>query len=108
MDLTLKYMIRKRHTTTGKSGDEVLLWPELYLCVSNMRNANTELDRLTHSFPRNKITSPITLRRPIFRMLFMIKSVAIEDALKKLLPVIAICKHQNVQKVNIRKVKTIY
>lgn len=59
-----------------------------------MRKAKAALERLTHSFPRNKITSPITLTRPIRRMLFMINSVAIAEALKKLLPVIAICKCQ--------------
>jgi len=59
-----------------------------------MRKAKTALERLTHSFPRNKITSPITLTCPIRRMLFMINSVAIAEALKKLLPVIAICKCQ--------------
>jgi len=59
-----------------------------------MRNANKAHERLTHSFPRNKMTSPITLRRPIFRILFIIRSAAIEEAPKKLLPVIAICKCQ--------------
>jgi len=59
-----------------------------------MRKANRAHERLTHSFPRNKMTSPITLRRPIFRILFIIRSAAIEEALKKLLPVIAICRCQ--------------
>ena len=59
-----------------------------------MRKENTALERLTHSFPRNKITSPITLTRPIRRMLFIINSVAIAEALKKPLPVIAICRRQ--------------
>lgn len=40
------------------------------------------------------MTSPITLRRPIFRILFIIRSAAIEEAVKKLLPVIAICRCQ--------------
>lgn len=49
--------------------------------------------------------SPITLRRPIFKMLFMINSVAIEEALQKLLPVIAICRNQeDAQEVKIRQV----
>lgn len=36
------------------------------------------------------MTSPITFTLPIRRMLLMINSVAIADALQKLLPVIAI------------------
>ena len=55
-----------------------------------MRNAKRALERLTHSFPRNRMTSPITFTLPIRRMLLMINSVAIADALQKLLPVIAI------------------
>lgn len=57
-----------------------------------MRNPNKTLDRLTHNFPRDRITSPITLTFPILSMLFTISSVAIADDLKKLLPVMAICK----------------
>lgn len=60
-----------------------------------MRKAKTALDRLTHSFPRNKITSPITLTPPIRKMLFLIKFVAMDEAPKKLLPVIAICRKTN-------------
>lgn len=56
-----------------------------------MRIANKALDKLTHNFPRDRITSPTTLTFPILRMLFIIKSVAIADDLKKLFPVIAIC-----------------
>lgn len=83
--------VRER-TNTGNSGDEILLCEDLYLWVSSMRNAKRALERLTHSFPRNKMTSPITLTLPIRRMLLMINSVAMAEALQKLLPVMAICK----------------
>lgn len=59
-----------------------------------MRKAKTALERLTHNFPRKRITSPITLTFPIRRILLMINSVAMAEALQKLLPVIAICKSQ--------------
>lgn len=60
-----------------------------------MRKANTALERLTHNFPRNRITSPITFTLPIRSMLLMINSVAIEEARQKLFPVIAIYKNHN-------------
>jgi len=56
-----------------------------------MRNPNKAPDKLTHSFPSDRIISPTTLTFPIFSMLFIIKSVAIIEDLKKLLPVMAIC-----------------
>jgi hypothetical protein len=69
-----------------------------------MRKAKTALERLTHSFPRNNIMSPITLTCPIRRMLFLIKLVAIAEALKKLLPVIAICRCQaDIREVNVER-----
>lgn len=55
-----------------------------------MRKAKRALVRLTLSFPRKRITSPITFTFPILRMLLMIKSVAISEALKNPFPVIAI------------------
>jgi hypothetical protein len=60
--------------------------------VSSIKKANKAQKRLTHSFPRNKTTSPITFTFPIRNMLFIIRPVAIEEALQKLFPVIAICK----------------
>jgi hypothetical protein len=60
--------------------------------VSSIKNANKAQKRLTHSFPRNRITSPITFTFPIRNMLFIIRPVAIEEAWQKLFPVIAICK----------------
>lgn len=60
-----------------------------------MRKAKRALERLTHSFPRNRMTSPITFTLPIRRMLLIINSVAIADALQKLLPVIAIYMNKN-------------
>jgi hypothetical protein len=59
-----------------------------------MRKAKRALERLTHNFPRSRITSPITFTLPIRRMLLRISSVAIAEASQKLLPVIAICKSQ--------------
>ena len=82
------------HTNTGNTGEEILLCAELNLWLSNMRKAERALERLTHNFPRNRITSPITFTLPIRRMLLMINSVAIAEALQKLLPVMAICKPQ--------------
>ena len=83
---------KEMHTNTGNTGEEILLCAELNLWLSNMRKAERALERLTHNFPRNRITSPITFTLPIRRMLLMIYSVAIAEALQKLLPVIAICK----------------
>lgn len=86
-------------TRTGNRGEEILLWADLYLWVSNMRNANTAQKRLTHNFPRKRMTSPITFTLPIRKMLFMIKPVAIADALQKLLPVIAIWVRKTLKKL---------
>lgn len=70
-----------------------MLCADLYLWVSNIRKAKRALVRLTQSFPRKRITSPRTFTFPIRRMLLMINSVAISEALKKPLPVIAICNN---------------
>lgn len=57
-----------------------------------MRKAKSALVRLTLSFPKKSITSPITFTFPIRSMLLMINSVAISEALKNPFPVIAICE----------------
>lgn len=59
-----------------------------------MRNANSAQKRLTHNFPRKRITSPMTFTFPIRNILFIIRPVAIADALQNPLPVIAICVKQ--------------
>lgn len=108
MDNNLKFhflyidLNHKEHTSTGNNGEDILLCAELYLCVSNMRKAKTALERLTHNFPRKRITSPMTFTFPIRRILLMINSVAIEEAVQKLLPVIAICKPQALSKTSTR------
>lgn len=81
-------------TRTGNKGEEILLWADLYLYVSNMRNANRAQKRLTHNFPRKRIISPMTFTLPMRNMLFIIRPVAIEEALQNPLPVIAICTEQ--------------
>lgn len=91
---------KEKHTNTGNSGEVILLWPDLYLWASNMRKAKRALERLTHNFPRNRITSPITFTLPIRRMLLRINSVAIAEALQKLLPVMATCKNTSRHSTN--------
>ena len=56
-----------------------------------MRNANSAQKRLTHNFPRKRITSPMTFTFPMRNILFIIRPVAIADALQNPLPVMAIC-----------------
>lgn len=81
----------KMLTTTGTRGDDILLCADLYLCVSNIRNAKSAQNKLTQSFPRKRMTSPMTLTFPMRSMLFMIKPVARTEALKNPFPVMAIC-----------------
>jgi hypothetical protein len=78
-------------TRTGTSGDDILLWPDLYLCLSSMMKANRAQNRLTHSLPNIRITSPITFTFPMRNMFFIINSVASAEALQNPFPVMAIC-----------------
>ncbi|BAS91674.1 Os04g0681450 [Oryza sativa Japonica Group] len=77
---------RAQLTTTGTRGDDILLCADLYLCVSNIRNAKSAQNKLTQSFPRKRMTSPMTLTFPMRSMLFMIKPVARTEALKNPFP----------------------
>ena len=81
-------------TRTGISGDDILLCADLYLWVSNIRKAKSAQKRLTHSFPRKRITSPMTLTFPIRSIIFIINPVARTEALWKPFPVIAICSRK--------------
>ena len=87
-------------TSTGTSGDDILLCADLYLCVSSMRNAKSAQNKLTHSFPRKRITSPMTLTFPMRSMLFIIRPVASTEALKNPFPVMAICNNNRRTIVN--------
>jgi hypothetical protein len=78
-------------TSTGKSGDETLSWPDLYLWVSSIRKANSAQAKLTTTFPRNRIRSPMMFTAATLRTLFTISPVAFAAAWQKPFPLIAIC-----------------
>ena len=78
-------------TSTGKRGEETLSWPDLYLWVSSIKKAKSAHAKLTHTFPKKSIRSPMIFTAPTLKILLIINPVAFPAAPQKPFPLMAIC-----------------